>query len=217
MWDSPHEGIAVIHLLGRDMRIRFDWAALSRIEFHYQGKEDLNNPVHLSEVLSQGLETFHPGEVSAKQVMSARLPVVYLAKRVKDAFAYSLGSHPTLKGEPSASETAPDEGKKKNRITEAYRTASKVGVSDSEFWRLTPYQTSLRIQVFNEKHAEEVRHDLWRAWHTGAFSREDHKFPKYESLFPPAMPKTPPNETPRERGLRLRAELMAAYPPRNLQ
>jgi hypothetical protein len=215
MWDSPHEGIAVIYLLGREMRIRFDWATFSRIEFHYQGKEDLNNPVHLSEILSQGLETFHPGEVSAKQVMSARLPVVYLATRVRDAFDYALGTHPKLTEKPSESEAPTQEAPKNNRISEAYRVALKVGVDPEMFWRLTPYQTSMKVLAFNEAHKEEVKHDLWRAWHTGVFSREDYKLPKYETLFPPPKPKLPPNETARERGLRLKAELLAAFPPRS--
>ena len=215
MWDSPHEGIAVVYLLGRNMRIRFDWASFSRIEFHYQGKEDLNNPIHLSEILSQGLETFHPGEITVQQVMAARLPLVYLGTRIKDAFEYSLGTHETLFEGPSENPVPASESSRKSRISEAYKTAVKVGVSPDVFWRLTPFQTTLMVQAFNEKHREEVKHDLWRAWHTGAFSREDYKLPKYAELFPPPTPKVPANETPRERGLRLKRELMAAYPPRS--
>jgi hypothetical protein len=215
MWDSPHEGIAVVYLLGRTMRIRFDWSAFSRIEFHYQGKEDLNNPIHLSEILSQGLEAFHPGEVTVQQVMAARLPLIYLGMRIKESFEYSLGTHAALSEGASDAPASVPEVPKKNRISEAYRIALKVGVAPDAFWRLTPFQTTLAVQVFNERHKEEVKHDLWRAWHTGAFSREDYKLPKYAELFPPQTSKAPANETPRERGLRLKKELLAAYPPRS--
>jgi hypothetical protein len=214
MWDSPHEGIAVVYLLGRNMRIRFDWSAYSRIEFHFQGKEDLNNPIHLSEILAQGLETFHLGEFTVQQVMAARLPVIYLAERVRDAFDYSLGTHSMLT--EKVSESSSHDAPAKNRISEAYRVALKVGIDPEMFWRLTPYQTTMKVQVFNELHKDEVKHDLWRAWHTGAFSREDYKLPKYDTLFPPSKPKAPINETARERGLRLKAELMAAFPPQSL-
>lgn len=216
MWDSPHEGIAVIELLDKHWKIRFDWAAYSRIEFHYQGKEDLYNPVHLSEILCQGLQAFHFGEITASQIMSLRLPIVVLATKVRLAFDYSMGSHGSLREPVQAVDTVSREVPKQNRISEAYRIALKVGVCPEQFWRLTPFQTSMMIQVWNEKHKDEVKHDLWKAWHTGMFGRTDYKLPKYEKLFPPPKPKAPPNETPRERAKRMKAEMMAAFPPKNL-
>lgn len=221
MWDNPHEGIAVLNLLGKQWGMKFDWAAMARVEYRYEGSEDLNNPKDLAQIAAQGLEALHPGEVTAEAIMKARLPLMVLGERVKSALSYATGSHPylvTLKKDEAEEE---DEGEVEprvrgaQRITRAYKIALRVGIDAEQFWRLTPYQTAIRAEVFGEVHKDNIRNELWKAWHTGMFARDDYKLPKYESLFPPPMPKVPKKETPREMAIRLRNHLMAAYPPKS--
>ena len=208
--DSPHEGIAVLNLFGTDFKLRYDWAAFSRIEHRFGGEEDLNNPIHFSEILSHGLESCHPGKVSPEAIAAFRPPIAPLAGRIRDAFSYALGSHKSLKPEDVSLGGG---SRRKLNLTLAYKSALKVGVDPEQFWRMTPFQTSLMIEVSNERHADDVKHDLWRAWHTGMFSREDYKLPKYDTLFPKVNDFSDEAD-PKERAMRLKKSLMIAFPPR---
>lgn len=208
--DSPHEGIAVLNLFGTDFKLRYDWAAFSRIEQRFGGKEDMNNPVHLSEIIAHGLETYHPGQVTPEAIRAFRPPLVWLSERIQDAFSYALGTHPSLKRK---SGEADGKARKTIGITSAYKAGLKVGIDPEQFWRLTPFQTSMMVDVWMERHKEETKMDLWRAYHTGMFARDDHRLPKYDTLFPKTHDFSD-EEDPRERAMRLKKSLMIAFPPK---
>lgn len=94
--DSPHQGIAVLSLGGKDYKLKYDWTAIDKIQTMFLGTQDLNKPSDLSEIIVIGLECFHPGKVTKDDIMSMSPPLVPTAERVATALAYGLGTHPAL-------------------------------------------------------------------------------------------------------------------------
>ena len=59
-------------------------------------------------------------------------------------------------------------------MVQAYRAAVVAGISPTEFWSLTPYQTRIAMEATLERSDKQ-------AWMIAAFSRSK-KLPKFESL-----------------------------------
>ena len=59
-------------------------------------------------------------------------------------------------------------------MVQAYRAAVVAGISPTEFWNLTPYQTRFAMEATLERSDKQ-------AWMIAAFTRSK-KLPKFESL-----------------------------------
>jgi hypothetical protein len=119
--DSPHQSIAHIRLGGKDYRLKYDWAAIEKVQTMFLGTQDLNKPRDLSEIIAIGLEIFHPGVLTADEIMKFSEPLVPTADRVATALAYGLGTHPAL-SQPEKSEANPQKPNRNARRVSAAHT-----------------------------------------------------------------------------------------------
>lgn len=62
----------------------------------------------------------------------------------------------------------------------------RLGLSEAAFWALTPYELSLRAEIFAETARQQHQADMAHAWHVAALSKADPKrFPSLEHFLRP--------------------------------
>lgn len=59
--------------------------------------------------------------------------------------------------------------------------ATKIGISLSEFWRITPYELFLCVEAYSEIRKERMQELVIQAYYTEAFARMK-KLPKLKDL-----------------------------------
>ncbi len=57
-----------------------------------------------------------------------------------------------------------------------------IGISNDDFWSMTPYQLRVAVSAHAEKQKNQHRHDLSIAWYAAVFQRAK-QLPRLESLF----------------------------------
>ncbi len=61
------------------------------------------------------------------------------------------------------------------------KIAARIGITISEFWRITPYELFIYMQAFEEKEKEHSKEILIQAYYIEAFARMK-KLPKLKDL-----------------------------------
>ncbi len=223
---SPHTGVAGFWLGGSFVQIKFDWQGLSRLQGRFgegwlealsEAVRDMDaikmslaiecvalTPVQLSPSFSAGLD-------DAALVVASNLEAALSAAFSGPASLSEAASDEAEPDEPEP-EPEPERPSEAKWIEDALVTAVAAGISPTEFWQLTPYQTGISIRGAAERIKAEQRQIIAGAWFGEMFARQK-KLQKLEEFFRDADDRTSPipdGATPDQAVAILRASLGGA-------
>jgi hypothetical protein len=189
---NPIQGEAPLVLDGAVYTLVYDWRALAVMAQTVGSDPNLFDPQTLACVIVAGLAKHH-GSMTQGDIFDASPPMAVVVEDFNNALRMAYYGHREPPPKDESGSTAAIDPNRLEQIAKVYATAFRAGISPSDFWSLTPFQTGLLVEANAEALQDEFDKLIAAGWHTAVFSRAK-TIPPLKTLFPPKHDPTRVND-----------------------